>query len=195
MITTAILATVAFAATNIDDAFVLLALFARPKMRGLHVVVGTYIGMAVLVIAAMMLSAVSVVLFPNELGLLGVLPVLIGLRQFWTAWNERGDDIVDITPGAGTVEVIELVAIRTIANGADNIAVYIPLFARQSRSEEILTCFIFVILLGVWCLSSSWMVEHSTLVAPIRRWGRWVTPMVLISLGVLIFLLSDALRR
>ena len=104
--------------------------------------------MAVLVIAAMMLSAVSVVLFPSYLGLLGVLPILIGLRQLWTAWSEPGDDIIDITPGAGTVEVIELVAIRTIANGGDNIAVYIPLFARQSRSEEILTCFVFAVLVG-----------------------------------------------
>jgi cadmium resistance protein CadD (predicted permease) len=195
MIPTAILATVAFAATNVDDAFILLAYFASPKLKKAHIVVGTYIGMAVLVVAAMMLSAVSVVLIPNDLGLLGVLPILIGLRQLWTAWSERSDDIIDIEPGAGTVEVIELVAIRTIANGSDNIAVYIPLFARQSRSEEILTSFVFAVLVGVWCLGSRWIVERSTLVAPIRRWGRWITPMVLISVGVFIFFSSAALSR
>jgi cadmium resistance protein CadD (predicted permease) len=195
MIATAIIATIAFAATNVDDAFVLLGYFASPKLKDAHIVIGTYIGMAILVIAAMMLSAVSVVLFPSYLGLLGALPILIGLRQFWTAWSEPGDDIIDITPGAGTVEVIELVAIRTIANGGDNIAVYIPLFARQSHSEEILTCFVFAVLVGVWCLGAKWMVAYSKRGAPIRRWGRWVTPVVLISLGVLIFLLSDGLRR
>lgn len=193
MITTAILATVAFAATNIDDAFVLLAYFATPKLKDAYIAVGTYVGMAILVIAAMMLSAVSAVLFPSYLGLLGVLPILIGLRQIWTAWSEPGDDIVDFTPGAGTVEIIELVAIRTIANGGDNIAVYIPLFARQSRSEEIVTCFVFAVLVGVWCFGARWMVAYSKGGAPIRRWGRWITPIVLISLGVFIFFSSEAL--
>lgn len=68
MIATAIIATIAFAATNIDDAFVLLGYFARPKLKHAHIVAGTYVGMAILVIAAMMLSAVSLVLFPSYLG-------------------------------------------------------------------------------------------------------------------------------
>jgi len=195
MIATALLAAVAFAATNIDGAFVLLAFFSRPNVKHAHVVAGTYIGMAVLVIAAMMLAAVSAVLIPNDLGLLGALPVLIGLRQFWNAWSERGGGIVAISPGAGAFEVVELVAIRTVANGGDNIAVYIPLFAGRSLSAQVLMCVVFAILVGVWCLGARWLVEHSTFVAQIRRWGRWVTPIVLISLGVLIFFFSAALRR
>ena len=187
MIKTAIIASIAFAATNIDDAFVLLAYFGNPKMRAVHIVIGTYIGIAVLVIAAMMLSAVALALFPNELGFLGVLPVLIGLRQFWLSRGGQSDQIVDIAPGSGAVEVIELVAIRTIANGSDNIAVYIPLFAAQSRSEIILTCLIFAVLVSVWCLGARWLVAHSTLGPLIRRWGRWITPIVLIALGVFIF--------
>jgi cadmium resistance protein CadD (predicted permease) len=195
MIAAAILATVAFAATNIDGAFVLLAFFSRPNVRKAHIVVGTYIGMAVLVVAAMMLSAVSAVLIPNELGLLGALPVLIGLRQLWIAWRDRGGEIVDISAGAGAFEVIELVAIRTIANGGDNIAVYIPLFAGRPLAVQILMCVVFAILVGVWCLGARWLVEHSKVVAPLRRWGRWITPVVLIALGVFIFLFNDALRH
>jgi cadmium resistance protein CadD (predicted permease) len=195
MITAAILAIVAFAATNIDGAFVLLAFFARPNVKDAHIVVGTYIGMAVLVIAALLLSAVSVALIPNELGLLGALPALIGLRQLWIAWRERGDGIVDISPGAGAFEIIELVAIRTVANGGDNIAVYIPLFAGRSLSAQILMCLVFATLVGVWCLGASQMGEHSNLVAPIRRWGRWITPIVLMALGVFIFFWNGQLRR
>ena len=195
MIAAAILATVAFAATNIDGAFVLIAFFARPNVKEAHVVAGTYIGIAVLVIAAMLLAVVSVALIPDELGLLGALPVLIGLRQLWIAWHERGSGIVDVSPGAGAFETIELVAIRTVANGGDNIAVYIPLFAGRSLATQILMCFVFAILVGVWCLGASRMIEHPKLVAPIRRWGRWITPIVLIALGVFIFFLNDTLRR
>jgi cadmium resistance protein CadD (predicted permease) len=188
MIETAMVAVVAFAATNIDDAFVLLAFFASPKAKDIEIVVGAYIGMAVLVIASILLSAVCAALFSNYLGWLGALPIIVGLGQLWTTWRGGGGEIVDITSGAGTVEVIELVAIRTIANGADNVAVYIPLFATQPRSAEILTCFIFAVLVGIWCLGASLMVERSTLETPIRRWGRWMTPIVLISLGIFIFL-------
>jgi cadmium resistance protein CadD (predicted permease) len=195
MIATALLAAVAYAATNIDGAFVLLAFFARPNVKHAHVVVGTYVGMAILVVAAMMLAAVFAVLVPNDLGLLGVLPALIGLRQLWNAWRKRGSGIVDISLGAGAFEVIELVAIRTIANGGDNIAVYIPLFAARSLSAQVLMCVVFAILVGVWCIAARWLVEHSTFVAQIRRWGRWIMPIVLIALGVLIFFFSDALRR
>jgi cadmium resistance protein CadD (predicted permease) len=193
MITTAVLATVAFAATNIDGAFILLALFSLSTVKDAQVVAGTYLGMAVLVIAALTLSAVCQVLLPNDLGLLGALPILVGLRQFWTARSEGGGDIIGVSPDAGAFEVIELVAIRTVANGADNIAVYIPLFARQSRAAEILTCVVFAVLVGAWCLGAKWMAGHSTIVAPLRRWGRWITPIVLISLGIFVFFRVSAL--
>ena len=46
------LAVIAFAATNLDDLFVLLALFSDPKQRPRDVVVGQFLGMATLTVAA-----------------------------------------------------------------------------------------------------------------------------------------------
>ena len=195
MFKTAIIAAIAFAATNIDDAFVLLGYFANPKSRDVHVVIGTYVGMAVLVAAALVLAVVFSAVFPDYIRLLGALPVLVGLRQFWNAWRNRHDDVGEITMGVGAVEVTELVAIRTVANGSDNVAVYIPLFAAQSRTEEILTCLVFAVLIGVWCLAARWTVKHSNVGASIRTWGRWVTPVVLIALGIFVFFSSETLNR
>jgi cadmium resistance protein CadD (predicted permease) len=188
MVETALIAAVAFAATNIDDAFVLLAFFAIPKVRDTEIVVGTYVGMAILVVAAMLLSAVCVAIFPGNLGLLGALPILVGLRQLWSAWRQGGGEPVSLTPGAGAVEVVELVAIRTIANGADNVAVYIPLFAGQSRAAEILTCVVFAVLAAAWCFAAKMMHERSEIGTQVQRWGPWITPIVLIALGVFVFL-------
>lgn len=193
MIGTVIIAAIAFAATNIDEVFVLLAFFANPKTKGSDVVVGSCIGMAILVIAAMLLSAVCAALIPNNLGLLGALPILVGLRQLLTVWTGASGETVDIPPGAGTVEVVELVAIRTVANGADNVAVYIPLFAGQSRETAILTCLVFAILGGAWCFGARMTVERPKIAVPISRWGRWITPAVLISLGIFVFFSSYAL--
>jgi cadmium resistance protein CadD (predicted permease) len=195
MIETAIIASVAFAATNIDDVFVLLAFFANRNAKDRDVVVGSYIGMAVLVVAALLLAAVCIALIPNDLGVLGALPVLVGLRQLWAAWSGGGGEQIDIPAGAGSFEVIELVALRTVANGADNVAVYIPLFAGQSRAAEILTCVVFAVLIAVWCVGAGWMAEGSALEAQVRRWGRWITPIVLIALGIFIFFSSKTLTH
>lgn len=195
MIETAIIAAFAFAATNIDDAFVLLAYFANPKVKDAHVVIGTYFGMAVLVTAALMLSFVFLAVVPGYIRLLGALPILIGLRQFWNAWRNRRDDVVDVTTAAGAFEASELVAIRTVANGSDNVAVYIPLFAAQSRADVVVTCVVFAVLVGVWCLAARWTTDHVQLGASIRRWGRWVTPVVLIALGIFVFFSSETLSR
>ena len=195
MFQTAVIAVIAFAATNIDDVFVLLGYFANPKVRDSHVVIGTYIGMAVLVAVAIILAAVFLAVFPDYIRFLGALPILIGLRQYWNAWRDRHDDGGGIAQGAGAVEATELVAIRTVANGSDNVAVYIPLFAGQTRAEEILTCLIFAVLVLVWCLGARWTIAHSTLGASIRKWGRWVTPAVLIGLGIFVFFSSESLTR
>lgn len=195
MFETALIAAVAFAATNIDDAFVLLAYFASPKLKDAHVVLGSYIGMAILVGAALILSTVFLAVFPDYIGFLGALPILIGLRQFWNVWRGRRDEVVDVSLSGGAFEVSELVAVRTIANGSDNVAVYIPLFAGQSRTEEIVTCVVSAVLVGVWCLAARWTTEHSQLGASVRQWGRWVTPVVLIALGIFVFFSSDTLHH
>ena len=192
MIELAAIAAVAFAATNIDDAFVLLGLFASAR-SDIVIYLGTYIGMAILVIAALLLSAVCAALFPNNLGLLGALPILVGLRQLWTAWSDANAETVVVAPGTGAFEAVELIAIRTLANGSDNVAVYIPLFAKQSRSDEILTCLVFAVLVGAWCFGAKFLVARAMIGDQIRRWGRWITPVVLIALGAFVFFSSDAL--
>ena len=51
-IETLLLAVTAFASTNIEDAFVLLAFFGEPQFKGRDVIVGQYTGMAALTVAA-----------------------------------------------------------------------------------------------------------------------------------------------
>ena len=194
MIETTILAIAIFASTNIDDAFVLLAFFANPRVNNTHVVVGQYLGIAAIVLAALACSAISLALPVRDVGLLGILPIVIGVAQLWSAWRGRAK-VQDVdTPQVGSVTAISTVAAITIANSADNVAIYIPYFAHETRPALILTLAIFTALVGVWCVGASRMTGHRRLGALIRRWARWIAPVVFIALGVYILVSSGAIR-
>ncbi len=72
-----------FAATNIDDIIVLMLFFSQKRARTRHIIIGQYLGFAVL-IAASLPGFFGGMLLPKEwIGLLGLLPITIGIRQFW----------------------------------------------------------------------------------------------------------------
>src|SRR5262252_6074747 len=127
------LAVVVFASTNIDDIFVLLGFFADPKLRPRQVVVGQYLGVGALYLISVVGSLVSLVLPPQYVGLLGVAPILIGVRKFYhlISSRSRGEGQVETHGATGILEVASV----TVANGGDNLGVYTPLFATRSALE------------------------------------------------------------
>jgi cadmium resistance protein CadD (predicted permease) len=75
------------------------------------------------------------------------------------------------------------VAAVTLANGGDNLGVYIPLFAREP-SHIPLYAAVFAVMTALWCHAGYRLVHHSALGNHIRRHGRAVMPVVLIALGL-----------
>jgi cadmium resistance protein CadD (predicted permease) len=78
------------------------------------------------------------------------------------------------------------VAFVTIANGGDNIGIYLPSFAIRSRHEIAIIAIVFVAMNALWCFAAHFLVNHPRLGAPIRRYGHLVAPIVFIGLGILI---------
>ena len=173
------LATIAFATTNVDDLFVLLAFLARGRPSAGEVVAGQYLGIAALTAAAIICSLAALAIPSAYLGLLGLLPVAIGLNHLLS--RAPGDDGADDEAGAaaGTLSV----AAVTIANGGDNIAVYVPLIAGRGAGEIALFVATFAVMTGLWLLIARAMLLHPKLGALIRRWGDQLFPWVLIALG------------
>jgi cadmium resistance protein CadD (predicted permease) len=81
---------------------------------------------------------------------------------------------------------IASVALVTIANGADNIAVYMPSFAIRSKAELAVIALVFAMMTTLWCYFANALVNHPILAAPTRKYGRRISPVVLICLGFLI---------
>jgi cadmium resistance protein CadD (predicted permease) len=193
---TAILALTAFASTNIDDAFVLLAFFGNPRFKGRDVVIGQYAGMVVLTLAAVVLALLAYAIPDRYVGLMGVLPVLVGIERLWKAWRERHES--DHETDANKVKLgawggIAAVAGVTIANCGDNIAVYVPLFAKASTPNTLAICGLIAVMVAVWCFAAQFLIRHRAFGAIVRRWGQRVTPFILIALGLHILLRSGAL--
>lgn len=180
------LSIVVFVATNIDDIFILLGMLCDPRLRLRHVVVGQYLGLGALYAVSIAASLVSLVLAPAYVGLLGLAPIMIGLKQLYDL-GKPDDDAPE--SGRSAAGVLSVAAI-TIANGGDNIGIYTPLFATRSWMEIAIIGAAFALMTALWIAAAHWFISHPTLGAPIRKYGPRLVPFVLIGLGVLI--MTDA---
>ncbi len=80
-----------------------------------------------------------------------------------------------------------------VANGSDNLAVYVPLYASHSHSEGMFISLVFVVMIGLWCAGAVWLVDHPLLGAPIRRYGTALLPLILVVIGVSVIVQNDTL--
>ena len=177
------LAIVLFVSTNVDDLVVLVGFFAHPQFRARDVVAGQYAGLTVLFVVSAAGALLSLVIPNTYLGLLGIFPILIGIRKLLAL---RHEPVAAGLRGTGRYGSIAGVALVTIANGGDNIGVYMPSFAVHSARQIVIIAVVFVLMTALWCMFAHWMVNHPRLGAPLRRFGHIIAPIVLIGLGILI---------
>jgi cadmium resistance protein CadD (predicted permease) len=78
---------------------------------------------------------------------------------------------------------VATVASVTIANGGDNLGVYIPLFAASPATVP-LYAGVFAALTAVWCFLGWWFVTNQVIGGRVRRAGRVLLPYVLIATGL-----------
>ncbi|MDR3471245.1 MAG: cadmium resistance transporter [Devosia sp.] len=180
------LGVVVFVSTDVDDLFLLMGFFADPRIHTSSVIIGQYLGIATLIAASILISLVAFVLDPAYVGLLGILPILVGIKSLVGLW--RGDDEEEAVPktGIGVLPQILSVVSVTVANGGDNVSTYVPLFATQSGVHTAATSASMLMMTAVWLLLAHWLVNHPTIGAPIRRYSPRIVPFVLIGLGVYI---------
>jgi cadmium resistance protein CadD (predicted permease) len=174
------LAIVLFLSTNVDDLVVLIAFFANSRFRARDIVAGQYAGLAVLFIVSAAGALLSLVIPEAYLGLLGIFPILLGIKKLLELREDRAAaaQTKDLDAATGRHGNIASVALVTIANGGDNLGVYIPSFAVRSASQ--------VAIIALLCQLAHGMVNHPRLGAPLRRYGHIFAPLVLIALGILI---------
>src|SRR5262249_39073658 len=130
-------------------------------------------------------SLVSLVIPRAYIGLLGILAIGLGVKRlFDLSRNREATDSNLEHPQAGRHTRIATVALFTLANGADNVGIYMLVFRTRSHLEIGMFAVVFAIMPGLWCLFAHWIVNPPTIGKPIRRYGRRVAPLVLIAIGL-----------
>jgi cadmium resistance protein CadD (predicted permease) len=186
------LAVVAFASTNIDDAFVLVGFFADKNFRAHDVVIGQYAAICALYIISVIAAVISLIIPPAYIGLLGLAPILIGIKKLYHLWRSpQTEEPVADTGGNGRGLAVAAV---TLANGGDNIAVYTALLATRRGFEVPVVGVVFAVMTALWCLAAHWLVNHKALGVPIRAQAHRIVPFVLIGLGILILIRSGTIQ-
>ncbi len=74
----------------------------------------------------------------------------------------------------------------TIANGADNIGVYIPLFIRLNLPELITTIIVFLSLVAVWCRIGERLTNFPRIKHAVQKYKSIVVPVVFIVIGIFV---------
>ena len=163
---------------------------ATSRPGALRVVVGWYGGYLPVLATAVVVGVLGARLLPDSvLPLLGLLPLVLGLRAARTAWRRRAghhvaspsDDEVRLSasaPGVGTAAAVSL------ANGGDNIGVYAPVFAVSRPVVQLVYLAVFLALVGVWCGAGRLVSTRPVVACAMARWGHVLLPVVLIGLGL-----------
>lgn len=191
----------AFAATNLDDIVVLSLFFSQINacFRRRHIVVGQYLGFSALVIASLPSFFGKFILPDSWIGLLGIVPIIIGINRLF---NQDTNDTEDLntcesspawwsnflSPQAYGVAAV------TIANGSDNISIYMPIFATHTWDSLIIILLVFFVMVGVWCYTAYRLTQTDAIASVINRYGNSLVPFILIGLGVSILIQSHTLE-
>jgi cadmium resistance protein CadD (predicted permease) len=136
---------------------------------------------------------------------LGLLPLFLGLRAAWKVWRERRETAADAEAGSETQDAeaqgathpgrrpgVLTVAAVTLANGGDNIGVYVPVFAATGVGALLSYVIVFLLLVAVWCVAGWWFASRPVVAQVLTRWGHLILPVVLITIGLIILIEGGA---
>ncbi len=202
LVTTIISSFIAFTSTNIDDIFILLVLFSqvrtgvikkegrsvreKTKMKELHVVIGQYLGFSFIIFLSIIGSLSSFFIPVSWIGLLGFVPIYMGVKGLLSIRSYKSNEVIDNASSS-----IFKIASITLANGTDNISIYIPMFASQNLNANIVTLVIFYCMLAIWCFISYKLLRAPILAKVLKKNCHIIVPIVLIGLGVFILFHSN----
>lgn len=194
-------------ATTFDDNIYLTLFFGKVNrsFRPRHVVIGEYLGFTALVGISLVGFLGGLVIPPIWIGLLGFLPVAIGI-SYLLSREEQGtiqtvaDSLKAKAPTSRSRQQnpslmatlrdrqTYRVSAVTIANGGNNIGIYVPLFASSTLpSLSVILCICYLTV-GLWCFLSYNLTRQPGIAFVMARYARKVFPFVLIWIGLSIVL-------
>jgi cadmium resistance protein CadD (predicted permease) len=189
-----LIAIIAFASTNVDDLLLLSSLFIDSELRSVSVVSGQLIGMSLLVLMSILATHFMVSIPLGWIGLLGFFSLCLGILRFKKLFRTRSLKPAADLKGSGFIRKeqmrvpwmrseVALATLLTLANGGDNLSVYIPLFAVQREFVPLYVA-VFGVMTAIWCLLGYFLTNHHLFHDQLRRYAGFTIPWILIGIGL-----------
>jgi len=199
-------AAAAFVGTNVDNCVVTMAMVAgAPLERAHRIAAGQVVGFALLVAVAAAAAALLFEFSAAVVGLLGLVPLAIGVRGLVVLSRGHTADAADATDAApagsrrwgrrrtgrgaeqrAVGRSFTAAALVTIAAGGDNLAAYIPLFRVGGATNVGAIAAVFVVgeILVTWLVLTGG--RHPKARGLMVRLGAVAVPVLLCFVGVLV---------
>ncbi|EEM77389.1 Cadmium resistance transporter [Bacillus thuringiensis serovar pondicheriensis BGSC 4BA1] len=195
----------AFATTNIDDIFILLVLFSQVRTevlrkedravrekamrKKLYIAIGQYVGFSMIIFLSIVGSLSSFFIPVSWIGVLGFVPIYMGVKGLFSLRSNKSNKVIDKASSS-----LFKVAAITLANGADNISIYIPMFTSQSLEANFVTLIIFFCMIAIWCLIGYTLLRAPIFAKVLERNCHIIVPIVLIGLGMFMLFRSNTIE-
>jgi cadmium resistance protein CadD (predicted permease) len=186
---------IAFFTTEMDDLLVMFVLFSKvnSRLENAAIVLGKYLGLVLLVATGKWLaSIISLIPYGQLLGLLGIFPIIIGIRFAVREFSGEKDSRQEgpLIRSLGLAALVLETVIITLASGGDNVAVCVSFFSSLTRSEFIRACTVFCIMQAAWCAIAIAVINAASIRNYIEESKGVVIPALFIALGLYILVKS-----
>lgn len=181
-----------FVGTNIDDIFINTLFFAQAdtKRKIQSVIIGKYLGIGFLVLLSFLGAFFLYSVPPKYIGLLGFVPIALGIKEWVNhikAKKQANSEEFEEKPGIAKGLILN-VALVTVSNGADNIGVYMPLFAGYTMFQMITVIIVFLLMIALWCILGKKLSDLPGLRNFLLKYKYIIVPIVFVVLGLYIMM-------
>lgn len=156
-----------------------------------EVYAGQFLGITLLILLSLSGMIFALIVPLPYIGLLGFFPIYLAVKSLLDKDDDEAasDEKVMVRKSfipfvsTGTLSVASI----TVANGGDNVGVYIPLFTSQSAFALVLMIVIFLVMTFAWLKLGDYMSSHPVIGNTLHRFDHILFPLMLFILGIYIF--------
>jgi len=174
----------AFIGTNLDNLLLLATMYSRYYRHPWIVTAGYFVGMNLIAAITIAIGEIGEFIPLAYLGLLGVIPMMMGVIALWRIFRDSQTEEVDSAFAGNSRLAIffALIAIQ-LSNGTDTILTFSALYADSSNPSDYIVAPTFFIMVCIFSWVAYYSVKHPRLSHFLVRYGKYVTPLILILVG------------
>jgi cadmium resistance protein CadD (predicted permease) len=178
----------AFIGTNLDNLLLLVAMHAHYRDHPAAVSAGYVSGMVLIGGICMLVSQLDELIPVSYLGLLGIIPLGSGVWALIRLIRKRAPQgVTDDTSANNTAHSIFAVLLMTqLSHGADTIITFSALLADSSNYYDYQLTPVYLAMVACFAWLARYSLKHPGLKGFLERYGGYVTPFILILVGLYI---------